>query len=169
MKGLQRSISRGPKASRGVVTDRIIVRGGAFTVDGTAVGFGTLPVGDFPAGNILFLGAAAYITTTKDDADISDTFNGDFAIGTTPLSDGTMTAGDVDLVPSTATTVAAAGVSPRTRGVSATAVAGTIYDNTDGSLELNLNLLIDDADISDDGAVLVDLDLDITYVVLGDD
>lgn len=171
MKGLQRSLSRGPKTSADVITDRVRVRGAALEVDGaTGVGFGSAVVHDFPQGNILLLGAVSYLTVTEDDDDITATFSGDYSVGTTPASDGTLGGADVDIVPSTALGPAVASVTPRTRGASATATAGTILDNTDGSLEVNLNVLIDDANISgDDTTSTFDLDLDITYVVLGDD
>lgn len=58
-------------------------------------------------------------------------------------------------------------MSPRARGTNATQA---ILDNTDGSLELNLNLLIDDANISADSQSLTASgELHIVYSVLGDD
>ena len=45
-----------------------------------------------------------------------------------------------------------------------------ILDNTDGSLEINLNLLIDDADISADGIpITADGEFQILYTMLLDD
>ena len=45
-----------------------------------------------------------------------------------------------------------------------------MLDNTDGSLELNLNLIIDDAAVSaDDQDFTVDGYVDLIYAVLGDD
>ncbi len=171
VKGLRRSISRGEKQRRDIVTERYNLRSVALEVDGaTGVGFGSVVVGDLPEGNILYLGAVAYLTVTEADAGITADFEGDYGIGTTPASDGTLTAGDVDLVPSTALGPAVSSVTPRTRGVSTDALSGVVLDNTDGSLEINLNVLIDDVDISaDDTTSTFDLDLDLSYIVLGDD
>lgn len=171
MKGLPRSTSRAAPQLAPIRKHRVTKRAAALEVDGaTGVGFGTVVVGDFPQGNILFLGAAAYLQVTETDAGISDTFSGDYGVGTTPASDGTLTGGDVDIIPSTALGPAVSSVTPRTRGASAAAQTGVILDNTDGSLEVNLNVLVDDADISaDDATATFDLDLVMSYVMLDDD
>ena len=63
---------------------------------------------------------------------------------------------------------AVAEVSPRTLGFST--ANGAIFNNTDGSLELNLNVLVDDADIdADDIPCTADGELFIAYIMLGDD
>jgi len=172
VKGLQRSISRGHPQARDIIKETIIANEAPITIDGaTGIGFGSLTFGDFPEGNILFLGAAAYMTISgPTSADLSDTWAGDFGMGTIPASDGTITAGDIDLIGSTALAAATAEVSPRTRGISVNADTGEVHDNTDGSLEINLNVLIDDADISADGIeCTVSGELHISYVMLGDD
>lgn len=170
MKGLQRSLSRGSPARQDVVKQVVKVNKLAIQVDGaTGVGFGSAVIGDLPEGNILFLGAVAYMQFTKaaSATGIQATFDGDYGIGTTPASDATITGADVDIIASTALGAATAGVSPRARGTNATQA---IFDNTDGSLELNLNLLIDDANISaDDQDLTVSGELYIVYSVLGDD
>lgn len=170
MKGLQRSLSRGSPARQDVVKQVVKVNKLAIQVDGaTGVGFGSAVIGDLPEGNILFLGAVAYMQFTKASSatGIQATFDGDYGIGTTPASDATITGADVDIIASTALGAATAGVSPRARGTNATQA---IFDNTDGSLELNLNLLIDDANISaDDQDLTVSGELYIVYSVLGDD
>lgn len=170
MKGLQRSLSRGSPARQDVVKQVVKVNKLAIQVDGaTGVGFGSAVIGGLPEGNILFLGAVAYMQFTKaaSATGIQVTFDGDYGIGTTPASDATITDTDVDIIASTALGAATAGVSPRARGTNATQA---IFDNTDGSLELNLNLLIDDANISaDDQDLTVSGELYIVYSVLGDD
>lgn len=170
MKGLQRSLSRGSPARQDVVKQVVKVNKLAIQVDGaTGVGFGSAVIGGLPEGNILFLGAVAYMQFTKaaSATGIEATFDGDYGIGTTPASDATITGTDVDIIASTALGAATAGVSPRARGTNATQA---IFDNTDGSLELNLNLLIDDANISaDDQDLTVSGELYIVYSVLGDD
>lgn len=92
-------------------------------------------------------------------------------------SDATITAGDIDLIGSTALQQAVARVSSGNFGTSedAAAVALTstprLFDNTDGSLEVNLNVLIDADDISDgeDADLTVNGVVYLALAVLGDD
>lgn len=171
MKGLPRSLSRGNAAKNAAVKRTVKLSGTvAVSSTGTAVGFGSLVVGDLPEGNILLLGAVANVKLAGSgaDANLGDTWNGDFAIGSTATADVTLDGTDVDIIPSTAIGPAVAEVSPITRGANATQV---ILNNTDGSLELNLNVLVDAADIVDDQSVnlTVSGELYLCYVVLGDD
>lgn len=171
-KGLPRSLSRGEPQRQEIIKQTFTVRNVTLTVDGaTGVGFGSVVIGDLPKGNILLLGAVAYMQFTgPTSAQLSDTWNGDYGIGTTPAGDATITAGDVDMIQSTAVGPAVAEASPRTRGISLNADAGEIHDNTDNSLEINLNLLVDDADISANGiAMTVNGELTLLYSVLMDD
>lgn len=169
MKGYARGLSRGSPQRQDIIKQVVKVKNGVITVSGaTGVGFGTLVIGDLPEGNILFLGAVSYFQFTKLAATgVQDTFDGDYGVGSTPASDATITAGDVDIAASAALGAATAGASPRVRSSGATQA---VLDNTDGSLELNLNLLIDDANISADTQTLtVNGELYISYIVLGDD
>lgn len=171
-KGLARSLARGSIARQTVQKLIQPVNGVALEVDGaTGVGFGTAVVGDFPEGNILLLGAIAYMAFTGPGAaGLTDTWEGDFSIGTTPTADGALAGTEVDIIPSTPIAAATAEASPRTRGASVAAVTGVIHDNTDGSLEINLNLLVDDASISADNiAMTVQGELHVSFIVLGDD
>ncbi|HEX5040179.1 MAG TPA: hypothetical protein VFW95_08610 [Candidatus Limnocylindria bacterium] len=171
MKGLTRSLGRAAPTLAKIVKQRVKARAVALSIDGaTGVGFGTAVIGDLPAGNILFLGAVAYVQITEASAGIDATFDGDFSIGTAPTADATLSGSEVDIVASTALGAATGSVSPRARGTHAVAGTGTVLDNTDGSLELNLNVLIDDANISaDDAVAAADVDLELSYVVLMDD
>lgn len=169
VKGLARSLSRGSPVSAPIQKQVISVDGAALTVDGaTGVGFGSLVLGDFPEGNILFLGAVAYMQFTgPTSGGLVDTYSGDYGVGTTPASDATISGADVDIIGSTAVGPAVAEASPITRG---TGVTQAVFDNTDGSLEINLNFLVDDANISADDVVFtVTGTLYISYVILGDD
>lgn len=169
-KGLPRSLSRGDEASQELVKKVIKATALAVTVDGAAgAGDGQLVLSDFPEGNILFLGAVSYLQFSGPggDAGLVDTWEGDYSIGTTADAGDDLTGTDADIVGSTALAAATAEVSPRAR---ATGVTQAIFDNTDGSLEINVNLLVDDADISADGiAFTVSGELYILYTVLGDD
>lgn len=173
-KGLPRSHTRGDFAGGASKSGIIKVPADTtITVDGTSGnGWGTVVVGDFPAGNILFLGCVAYLqfAGTGSDADLGDTWQGDYSLGTTPTADNTLATTEIDLVVSTALAAATAEVSPITRGISANGDTGEIHDNTDDSLEINVNLLIDNANIAgDDSVITVIGEIYIAYKVLGDD
>jgi len=172
-KGLPRSTARGAAARQEIMKQTIKVKNGSLVVNGaTGVGFGSLVIGDLPEGNILILGATSYFAFAGagGQATLSDTWNGDYSVGSAPTADASLAGAEIDIIGSTPTTVAVAEVSPRTRGVSVTATNAAVIDNTDGSAELNLNLLIDDADISADGLVFtVNGELMLAYIVLGDD
>ena len=167
-KGLPRSLK---------FADTSVVRIAKFTIDHTisvtgdaaAANDGQVVIGDLPEGNILFLGAVAYVQFSgPGSAQLADTWEGDFGVGTTPDANSALASTDVDIIGSTAIAAATAEVSPVTRGVGST---DTIFDNTDGSLELNLNLLIDDANLTDTETVVITAEgvLYVAYAVLGDD
>jgi len=170
-KGLPRSLSRGDKRKQEIIKERIRISGSVSVLAaGAGVGFGTLVIGDFPEGNILFLGAVTNInfSGTGSDANLTATWNGDFGIGTEPDANGTLASTEVDIIASTAIGPAVAEIAPQVRGANATQA---IFDNTDGSLEINLNVLIDAADITDAATVVLTItgELLLCYTVLGDD
>lgn len=144
------------------------------TLTDGAPGSGSAVIRKLPQGNVMFLGATCYATFTKVSGALTATFDGDFSIGTTPDANATLATTDVDLIASTAMGAATAGVSPRIRSL--TANSGgiltnnvTIFDNTDGSLEANLNVLIDDAAISGAAVVRATGTLFLAHMVMGDD
>lgn len=168
MKGLTRSLARGPQARQVVHKTSYPVKALAISVAGTSgVGWGTVVIGDLPEGNILLLGAVGYLKVTSADADITAVFTGNYAVGTTATADATLTGTDINVLPSTAISAATLGVSPLTRAVSTAAPA--VLDNTDGSLELNLNLIIADAEISGTADCTLDGAVHLSFIVLGDD
>ena len=166
MKGLPRSLGRtatGGGSPKTFPISALAIR----TSGATGVGFGTAVIRGLPEGNILLLGAVAYLQFTALDAGTIATFDGDYSIGSAPTADASLAGAEVDIVPSTALGAATAGVSPMVRGANATPV---VLDNTDGSLEINLNLLIDDASVSADNQdFTVSGVLSLAYIVLGDD
>jgi hypothetical protein len=173
-KGSPRIAQRGIPQRQEVIKQTFALKAAPITVNGaTGIGFGSAVIGDFPEGNILFLGAVSYLQlTTVAASGIIATYDGDYSIGTVPTANADLSgAGEADIVPSTALGAATAKVSPLVRGTqSSGALAGVVLDNTDNSLELNLNLLIDDASISADGiAFTADGSVTILYSVLGDD
>lgn len=167
-KGLPRSTGRGAPQRQELIKLVVPVRALAIEVDGASgVGFGSAVIGDLPEGNLLFLGAVSYLAFDAPASGIAATWNGDYAIGTTATADATLSGTDANIIGSTAVGPAVATVSPRTRGALATAA---VLDNTDGSLELNLNLIVDDADISaDDVALTVTGEVALLFSVLLDD
>lgn len=171
-KGYPRGLARGRPNTQEIIRQVVPVRDMQVTVAGlTGVGFGTAVIGDVPEGNLLFLGAVSYLQFTgPGSANLQDNFDGDYAIGTAPTADATLAGAEVDIIASTALGAATAEVSPRARGTHAVAITGTVLDNTDNSLELNLNLLIDDASIDANGIVMrANGEVILTYIVLGDD
>lgn len=175
MKGLQRSLKRGDPQNQEIYrikqsfSSSLDITGVAATVDA-----GTFVIGGLPQGNLLFLGAVAYAQVdATGDAHVIDNWTGDYGIGTIPNADVDLAdAGDDDIIPSTALTAGASDkIAASTRGASTGTENALILDNTDGSLELNFNLLIDDNVITDAevGTFLVTGVLHIALIVLGDD
>ncbi len=169
-KGLQRSLSRGPKATQTVVTERLMLNVDlTFTGATGAAVEATAVIAGLPEGNILLLGAVANLTFTGPTAaTLADDFQGDYGIGTTPADDNTISGTDVDIIGSTAIAAATAEVSADVRGTNA---VQAIIDNTAGTGEANLNVLLD-ADEVDDGediVITVTGPVDLAYIVLGDD
>lgn len=173
MKGFPRSMSRANPQKQQIRKVTIPVKALALSVVGAAgVGFGSSVIGGLPQGNLLYLGAVSYLKFTKSAADANAiaTFAGNFAIGTAPNANAQLSdASDADLIPSTAIAAAVAGVTTLIRSASTDALGGGVIDNTDGSLELNLNMLVDDASISGTAAFTVDGVVTIAFIVLGDD
>lgn len=170
MKGLLRSLDRRPKHLRDMVKETIVLDGKTIVITSvsTAVGFGTLILGDFAAGNIIYMGVAGLIgfAGSGSDANLVDTWEGDFSLGSTATADVTLDGTDVDLLASTAIAAATAEVvAPfRMAGVA----APVMLDNVDGALEINLNMLIDAAHIGDDQSVTITLSgtIELAYTVL---
>lgn len=174
-KGLPRSLKNASPKELLVPLRRSYDISGSLDITGAAglVDAGTFVLGGLPEGNILFLGAIASVVVDGTDADVIIDWDGDFGIGTIPNADLDLgDAGDDDIITSTAL-VADTGLKATlaTRGQSLDADNAVILDNTDGSLELNFNLLIDDNVITDAavGTFVVSGTLLIVYIFLGDD
>ena len=168
VKGLQRSLSRAPRGQRDVVKERIDLNGDVVVVAGaTGVGFGSVALGTPPEGffGLMFVQVVDLIITGSGTGHTT-TYDGDYGIGTTAASDGTITAADVDVLASTALGAATASVSPTLNTNNATPA---IIDNTAGTGGLYLNLLIDDVSISaDDVEFTLAGEVWIVYTMIGD-
>lgn len=170
MKGLPRSTARATPVKADIQKITLPVQDVTVSVTDGAPGYGSAVIGDLPEGNILFLGAVSYLQFTTSDADVTATFDGDYSIGTVATVDGDVSdSGEANIVASTALGAATAKLSPVARGVGDGALTGVVFDNTDGSLEINLNLLIDDAAISGNADFTASGYLVLAYIVLGDD
>lgn len=169
-KGLPRSLSRGDKARKSVNVARLVVDESLSFTGSTGVAVSATGVLDgLPEGNILLLGAVANLTFTgPTSANLTDDFQGDYSIGTTPTADATLSGTDADLIGSTAIPAATAEVSANVRATNATQA---IIDNTAGTAEINLNVALDADEVTDATTVAVAVTgtVDIAYIVLGDD
>ena len=153
-KGLPRSLAHANPMREAVTKiklpiDHVI----SVTATGAAIGFGSVVLGGLPEAYLKVLSVAIQVQFTgPTSASLTDTFDGDFGVGTTPASDATITGSDVDLISSTALGAATAEVSPVK-----TVADGVdlVLDNTANDLEINLNLLIDAASITDDATVAI--------------
>lgn len=170
-KGLPRSLSRA-SASREAVTKMQIPVDDIINVAAasTAVGFGTGVLSGLPEGQLKMLGAAAKLVFSGPGAsdDLTDTWAGDFSLGTTGTADVTLDGTDVNIIASTAIPAATAEVSPEVNAINGTSA---VFDNTANDLEVNLNLLIDAANIADDTNVDITVQgvVEITFITLLDD
>jgi hypothetical protein len=98
---------------------------------------------DFPEGQIMIAGAVADLKLGKSSTGVNATFNGDFSLGTaTASNNATLSSTEADVIPSTATPAAVAGVTTA-KGLS---TANIVLDGTAAAKSLYLNFLVDDAD-----------------------
>jgi flagellin-like hook-associated protein FlgL len=123
---------------------------------------------DFPAGNIIVLGAVADLDLTKSSAGVNDTWDGDFGIGTvTASNNATLATTEQNIIPTTATPQAVAGVT--TANGANTAVA--VLDGTATAVDAYVNILVDDADHDVTGTacnIIANGTVTITWVNAGD-
>lgn len=110
------------------------------------VAYGGLKIYDFPAGAILFLGAVADLDLTKSSAGVNADWDGDIGLGTvTASNNATLSSTEQNLIPTTATPQAVAGV---TTGdcLSTNTEAAKVIDGTATAVDAYLNILVDDTD-----------------------
>ena len=171
-KGLPKSLSRGPALKKPIINQTIRVNTTVNVVAAAAgVGFGSVVLAAFPEGNVLYLGAVARLRFSAlgaNAANVIAAFNGDYGVGTAVDADGALAGAEVNMVTSTALGPAVARVTPFARG---TGAVQAVLDNTAKTLNINLNVLVDAADITDATTVTLTVEgtLDIAYLMLGDD
>lgn len=166
MKGLPYSRRRGAQSSQSVSKQTINFTKTFTVVNGSSAdGVGTVVIGDFPTGKIVLLATRLRNCVFKTaSANATSTFNGHVAIGSAPAVDVTVSGTKGDLVASAALGAATAKVSPTQDITASKALA--VLDNADGSLEVNLNCLVDDASQSGDIVMSVTGVLELNYAVL---
>jgi hypothetical protein len=151
-KGLKRSLERASSSVVPLVRTIQLVNK-PLTVNGlSGVGFGSVVLDGLPVGNLSILAVYNNLNFRTSSGSVTATFDGDFGIGTAPSTTASLSGTTSNLIASTALGAATASVSPTKRVTNATPL---IVDNTDGSLEVNLNLLIDDANISADNVAFL--------------
>lgn len=137
----------------------------------TGVSFGGAKFYDFPAGRILVLGCTAYFPTITFGSTIGTGGSGDYAIGTAVNADGDLgDATDVDLLPSSAMLDPFVTRTGRSNAGTALAAAAQ-FDGTTTAKDAYLNVIVDDADVSDgdtNGTVDFTGTVTLTWINLGD-
>jgi hypothetical protein len=177
MKGYPRALSRAPvgtelfiKRFRYPIVNKTIT----VTAAGAAVGFGSVVIGALPQGNVLAFGGGGYLSLLTADADIAAAWNGDASVGTAATADVTLSALEINLLPSNAIGPAvaklAAGAVGRVFGKPVSQPESSI-DNTANDQNVVLNFLVDAADIVDAAAAdfTVNGYIDLFLAVVGDD
>jgi len=107
------------------------------------VAFGSKKILDFPAGYIRIDSIVADLAVSKSSAGVIATFDGDFSVGTVAAAgDATLTSTEADMIASTATPQAVAGV---TTAIGSKLTA-TDLDGTVTPIDMYLNVVVDDAD-----------------------
>ena len=138
--------------------------------------FGSAKFYDFPAGRIAILGnttnftSITFNTEAGSNGDIAGGGSGDYSMGSTATADATLSGTDVDLLPSSA--MLDPFVTGVGRGNAGSALAAvTQLDGTSTAVDAFLNVIIDDADVSDGAAndiVYFTGTATITWMNLGD-
>lgn len=110
------------------------------------VAYGSLKILDLPEGYVLFEGASMDLALTKSSAGVNDDWDGDIAVGTVAANNGaTLATTEQDLIPTTATPQAVAGVTTGD-GVSTATEGQEIHDGHATPIDVYLNVLVDDTD-----------------------
>src|SRR3982751_1545972 len=171
MKGMPRSMSRGNPSQSPITRIRIPVQARQFnmTDPGAAVGWGTFPAGGLPEGNVIILGVMAYLKFTSVSGGLTATFTPTVALGTAATAASALTGAEVNLAAATALSAAVGGATPVGRVANTATESGLTVDNTDRTLNVNVNVTVPDAAISAAAVMQADGFVDVVCIVLGDD
>lgn len=132
----------------------------------TGASFGSVKIFDFPLGKIYIIGGGDNFTFDWSTESIVQTGSGDYSIGTTATADATLSSTDANIQASTAM------LDPFVAGLGTGAgslASPTEHDGKSTAKDAYLNIIIDDADVSnaDTDIVLVSGYLDWNWVQNG--
>ena len=136
--------------------------------DAAAAGcHGSVKLYDFPACNLLFLGATCDLTVTAGVGGIADTAAVVAAIGTAAVStaDATLTTTEADLIPSTAATLTAGAGAAKGKTLTAGVV---VFDGTTTAKDAYLNFAVPDAGSTGNDTLTVSGTITLVWSNLGD-
>ena len=136
--------------------------------DAAAAGcHGSVKLYDFPACNLLFLGATCDLTVTAGTGGIADTAAVVAAIGTAAVStaDATLTTTEADLIPSTAATLTAGAGAAKGKTLTAGVV---VFDGTSTAKDAYLNFAVPDAGSTGNDTLIVSGTITLVWSNLGD-
>jgi len=130
-------------------------------VGATGVGFGGTKIYDLPEGRILVQGVTvdSLIVTVGTGLDAAD--GGDWSFGTAITTNATLDGVNVDIAPKTS--------ADAINSTNSTALAASAqFDGTTTAKDININMIIDDADIAATVTNTVDATVTVTWINLGD-
>ena len=136
--------------------------------DAAAAGcHGSVKLYDFPACNLLVLGATCDLTVTAGTGGIADTAAVVAAIGTAAVStaDATLTTTEADLIPSTAATLTAGAGAAKGKTLTAGVV---VFDGTSTAKDAYLNFAVPDAGSTGNDTLTVSGTITLVWSNLGD-
>lgn len=171
MKGLPRSLARA-KPDAVPLVKRFVPFDVSFTVaNGSgAPGIGSVAIADFPAGKIVLVAArCSGLVFSSADADAGAAWDGDWSIGSVPNADADLTdATDFDIVGVSGGQAigAASGADKHSPTQDVTSLKNVLLDNEAGGLEVNLNVMVDDATQTGDIVMRARGTLELIYGVL---
>lgn len=153
----------------GTIRTTLQLSGAVVTMtDAAAAGcHGSVKLYDFPACNLLFLGATCDLTVTAGTGGIADTAAVVAAIGTAAVStaDATLTTTEADLIPSTAATLTAGAGAAKGKTLTAGVV---VFDGTTTAKDAYLNLAIPGAGSTGNDTLTVSGTITLVWSNLGD-
>lgn len=153
----------------GTIRTTLQLSGAVVTMtDATTAGcHGSIKLYDFPACNLLFLGATCDLTVTAGAGGIADTAAVVAAIGTATVStaDATLTTTEADLIPSTAATLTAGAGAAKGKTLTAGVV---VFDGTTTAKDAYLNFAVPDAGSTGNDTLIVSGTVTLVWANLGD-
>lgn len=153
----------------GTIRTTLQLSGAVVTMtDATTAGcHGSVKLYDFPACNLLFLGATCDLTVTAGTGGIADTAAVVAAIGTAAVStaDATLTTTEADLIPSTAATLTAGAGAAKGKTLTAGVV---VFDGTTTAKDAYLNFAVPDAGSTGNDTLIVSGTITLVWSNLGD-